>query len=147
MDVSSKYSLLIHVCTKKPQEEWNAFCGSWNGVFGPPLSIQMDKSGEWKNESWAELRSERRIKLLFQGVGAHPWVLERRNGLARGICTRLKEGDLLSGKQILAVVDWRLNSLVPGGGFSAYQMVFGSNPADRYGWNDKDEDLTFAQDT
>ena len=24
-------------------------------------------------------------------------------------------------------------------------MVFGANPADLYGWEDKDEDLTFAQ--
>ena len=30
--------------------------------------------------------------------------------------------------------------------FFAYQMVFGSNPADSSGWEDKDEDLTFAQD-
>ena len=26
-------------------------------------------------------------------------------------------------------------------------MVFGSNPADLSGWENKDEDLTFAQDT
>ena len=26
-------------------------------------------------------------------------------------------------------------------------MVFGSNPADSYGWEDKDEDLTSAKDT
>ena len=32
-------------------------------------------------------------------------------------------------------------------GFPAYQMVFGSNPAELFGWADGDEDLTFAQDT
>ena len=32
-------------------------------------------------------------------------------------------------------------------GFSAYQMVFGSNPADLFGWGDSEEDLLFAQDT
>ena len=32
-------------------------------------------------------------------------------------------------------------------GFSAYQLVFGSNPADNFGWGDEDEDLLFAQDT
>ena len=29
----------------------------------------------------------------------------------------------------------------------AYQLVFGSNPADNFGWGDEDEDLLFAQDT
>ena len=32
-------------------------------------------------------------------------------------------------------------------GYSAFQLVFGSNPADRYGWEDNDDDLLFAQDT
>ena len=32
-------------------------------------------------------------------------------------------------------------------GFSAYQMVFGSNPVDLFGWDDGDEDLLSAQDT
>ena len=34
-----------------------------------------------------------------------------------------------------------------GNGFSAYQMVFGSNPVDLFGWGGKDEDLMFPQDT
>ena len=90
----------------------------------------MDEGEEWKNELWPELRPERRIELLVQGVGAHPWILACRNGLARGIYNRLEEDDRFSGTQILAEVQWRLNALISGGGFSAYHMVFGSNPAD-----------------
>ena len=56
-------------------------------------------------------------------------------------------GDPYSEKQILSAVRWRPNALIPVGGFSALRMVFGANPADLYGWEDKDEDLTFAQDT
>ena len=53
-----------------------------------------------------------------------------------------------SGRQILAEVHWRLNALISGGGNSACELVFGSNPADRYGWRDgKDGGLLFAQDT
>ena len=40
-----------------------------------------------------------------------------------------------------------LDTLISGGAFSVYQMVFGSNPVDLSGWEDKDEDLVFAQDT
>ena len=32
-------------------------------------------------------------------------------------------------------------------GFSAYQMVFGSNPADLFGWENEGEVLMFAQDS
>ena len=34
-----------------------------------------------------------------------------------------------------------------GGELSTYQMVLGSNTMDLYGWEDKDGDLVFAQDT
>ena len=78
------------------------------------------------------MRPDRRVKLLFQGVGARPWILERRNGLADGIYYRLKEDDRFSGNQTIAEVQWRLNTLIPGGAFSAYQTVLGSNPVDLY---------------
>ena len=75
-----------------------------------------------------------------------PWILGGRNGLAPGIYNRLKEDDRFSGAQLPAGAQWRRNTLFPGSGFSAYQMVFGSNPADGYGWGGKDGDLTFAED-
>ena len=84
---------------------------------------------------------------MFQGVGAHPWILERRNGLARGIYNRLHAEKFYSGAQILSEVQWCLNTMVSASGFSAYQLVFGSSPMDLYGWDDTDEDLLFAQDT
>ena len=89
---------------------------------------------------------ERRTKLVFQGAGAHPWILERRNGLARGIYNRLKADRYYTGPQILAEAQWRLNTLVSASGYSAYQLVFGSNPMDLYGWDDSEDDLLFAQD-
>ena len=133
--------------SKNPQEVWDVFCAGWLGTFGPPKSIQMDEGGEWKNEVWMDYCSDRRIKLIFQGVGAHPWLLERRNGLARGIYNRLIEDDRFSSGRILSEVQWCLNTMLSAGGFSAYQMVFGSNPVDSFGWDDGDEDLLFARDS
>ena len=146
MDVFSKYSLLHRVKSKNPQEVRDVFCAGWLGTFGPPKCLQMDEGGERKNEVWADYCTERRIKLLFQGVGAHPWLLGRRNGLARGIYNRLVEDDRFSSEEILGEVQWRLNTMLATSGFSAYQMVFGSNPADLFGWGDSEEDLLFAQD-
>ena len=49
----------------------------------------MGGGGEWENDLWVDLRADRYIKLQYQGVGAHPWILGRRNGPARGIYNRM----------------------------------------------------------
>ena len=130
MDVFSKYSLLHQVKSKNPQEAWDVFCAGWSGTFGPPKSLQMDEGGEWENEVRADYCSERRIKLFFQGVGEHPCLWERRNGLARGIYNRLIEDDRFSSGEILGEVQWCLNAMLSSSGISAYHMVFGFDPAD-----------------
>ena len=56
-------------------------------------------------------------------------------------------GDQFSRKQIPAGAHWCLNSLVSVAGFSAYQLVFGSNPADLLGWGEGDGDLICVRDT
>ena len=89
MDVFPKYSPLPPAPPKNPQEVRGDFCGGRLGTSGPPKCIQMDEGGERKNEIWTDLRVGRGIKLQFQGIGDHPCLLERRNGLARGIYNRL----------------------------------------------------------
>ena len=85
MGVFSDFSLLLPVQSESPREVWDVFCRGRLGTFGPPKCIQTGEGGEWKNQIWTDLCAERRIKLQFQGVGAHPWLSERRNGIARGI--------------------------------------------------------------
>ena len=132
MDVFPKYSILTRVRSKNPQEVWDAFLASWVGVFGAPKSLHP---------------VERRIKPVLRGVGAHPWISGRRNGLARGIYNRLQADRYYAGAQILTEVQSCLNTLVSAGGYSAYQLVFGSNPTDLYSWDDSDDGRLFAQDT
>ena len=52
-----------------------------------------------------------------------------------------------SGRQVLTEVQWCLNTLISASGYSAFQLAFGSYPADRYGWEDNDDDLLLSQDT
>ena len=132
MDVCSEYSLLILVRTRNLTEVCGAFRNPGFGVFGPPQCIQMDEGGGWKNEVQTELRSERRTKLFVQGVSAHPWTLDRRDGFPPGIYNRLMEDDRVRGKQILADVQWRPSTLISGGGFATYRKVFGSKPVDHF---------------
>ena len=92
-------------------------CKSRIGDFGQPESSRSEEGGEWKNEAWADLRSERRIKSQFQGVGVRAEIFGRLNGLALGIYNRLVAGGRFSGKRISARAQWRLNALIFGGGY------------------------------
>ena len=112
MDVFSKYRHLISVRTKNPQEVRDAFCISRIGVFGPPMSIQMGEGGEWDHQ------------IIVPWFSSHPWILERRNSLARGIYNRLKEGDPFSNKQVPRKEQWRLNTLNSAGSFPATRWFF-----------------------
>ena len=98
----------------------------------------MGEGGKLGNEICADFCAKRRIKFQFQGVGARPWLLGRRNCFARGIYARLAAGDRSSGQRILSEVQWRLNASL-----SAGQLAWGSKPAGLFcRW-----DLMFAWDT
>ena len=134
------------VLSDDPQEVWDAACSGWSTSFGRPESMQMYEGGAWKNEIRTDQCAERRIKLQFQGVGAHPCLLERRNGLARGIDNRPIEDGRSASRQIFAITQRCLKAMISAGGFSAYQMVFGSNPVDPSRREDNDADLMFTRD-
>ena len=88
-----------------------------------------DSGGEWKNEVRTGSRPERNISLQLQGKGANSWMLERRNGLARGILYESREGGRFVDMSILNDGQYCLNAVLNHAGFSAYRMAFGSNSA------------------
>ena len=59
------------------------------------------------------------IKFQFPGAGAHPWLLLRSYGLAFCIYDRSAADDRFAIQQIPSEVRWRLNPLLPAGGYSA----------------------------
>ena len=147
LDLISRYSLLVPVRSQNPEEIWDTSCASLVAVFGKPRIMRMDEGGEWKNDLWVDLRADRHIKLQHQGVGAHtPWISERRDGLVRGIYNRMHAEGRYAGRRLISEVQFCLNTMPSTNGFSACHLVFGSNPADNFGWGDEDEDLLFAQD-
>ena len=80
-------------------------------------------------------------------MGARPWILDRRNGIAPGICNRLVVNSRLLCKQLPSELEWSLRALISGGGYLTSQLVSVSNPVDLVGRDDKDGDLMFAQGT
>ena len=147
MDVSSKFSFLTPVRSESLQKASGALSSLRIGIFRLPKSIRMDEGEELQNDVWADFCSGRRIKLFLQWVGARPWILECRNGLARGLLLRLFADGRYTGGQIFAEARWRRNAMIPASGYSAFQLVFGPSVVDLYGWDDRDEDLFLAQDT
>ena len=134
--------------TRPPSRRvWGALRIARIGVFGQPKCIRTYDGGEWQNEVWADPCSERRVKLQIQGAGARSWILERRNGLARCIYYRPVADDRFPGNQGAPEAQWCVTTLESGGGYSAYQLVFGSNPADLFVRDSEDGDLLFAHDT
>ena len=59
----------------------------------------------------------------------------------------MKADGRYAGRQLISEIQFCLSSMLTSNGFSAYQMVFGSNTADNFGQGDEDEDLLFGQDT
>ena len=66
LDVFPKYSLLMPVRSKDPREVWGALRNSRIGVCGQPQSIQIARGGVWRNELWADVSLERKIKLQHE---------------------------------------------------------------------------------
>ena len=93
----------------------------------------MAAGGGRANEIRAGFSPGRRSKHQYQGVGALPWLLERRDGLDRGIYRRPTADGRFSSKQIPPEAQWRLNTLFAAGGYSAHQPIFGPNPIDLCG--------------
>ena len=81
------------------------------------------------------------------GGCAHPLILERRNGLARRIYNCHAADDRFPVRQAPSEVQKSLITDISAGGYSANQLVFGSSPVDLFGWDERDGDLLFAQDT
>ena len=60
---------------------------------------------------------------------------------------RALKDDRFSIKRILSEAQWRLDPMMPAGGFSARQMFSRPNPAGLCDRDARDDDLMFAQDT
>ena len=63
MNLSSWYSGFVLAPSKNPKEVWGAPAKSRLTALGWPQCLQMDSGGEWGNEVWADLRSERNLRL------------------------------------------------------------------------------------
>ena len=85
------------------------------------------------------------MQAQVHGAGERPCLLERRNGITRGSQYRPTAGNRSSRKSIPSEAQRRLSTLLPASGYSAYRLVFGSIPADLFGWGRDHENPLLAQ--
>ena len=139
MGLFSRYSMLVLAPSKNPMAARDAFAASRKTVFGKLRCLRTGIGGGWHSKYGRNIRPQ------FQGKRAHPQMLARRNGLARGIYNRLREDDRFAGRAIANEVPYPLNAMLKRRGFPAPRIVFGSNPADLYPRQDTGADLDFVQ--
>ena len=71
MSATPRNSPLIPVRSENLREAWDARCGSRATIFGDPECIRIDEGGEWGNGNLTDNSLQSRIKIQFQGAGAH----------------------------------------------------------------------------
>ena len=74
--------------------------------------------------------------LQFQEKVDRLCFLGCKDGLERGINIRLLVVDRFSIRSVLGDVQYYVNTSLSHIGYSAYQMIFGANPADLRSWQD-----------
>ena len=137
---SFRHARKTHRCAMRSALHGLGFSGS-PSVSGGMRSVNGRMKFGRTSARGVGLRSNFKERVRF------PWILERRNGLARGTYNRLAADDRFTGEQLLFEESLCLNTLISGGGNAAHRIVFGSNPVDLFGWDSKDEDSVFAQET
>ena len=111
-DLLSRSSTPAKAPSERPLGVGDTFAAPRISVFGKRRCFRMDSGGEWMREVGAGLRSERNSRLQFQGKDAHPWMLGRRNGLARGIYNKLHEDGHFAGRVIFNDAHYCLNAML-----------------------------------
>ena len=74
-------------------------------------------------------------------------MLGRRNGVARGICYRLREDGRFTDKATSNGIHSCVTTMLNHGGFPAYQLVLGSNPVYLHTSSDSWDDVDCEQIT
>ena len=139
MDTRTKFSLCTAIPNREQETTWKAFFTSWVAFFGKPCQIQVGAGGELKNDLRRNQCAENNIEISLAGLGAHPWVIERRHDLIRGIYARLPSDPARSGEMAICEIQRVANRVILSSGYSPYQAVFGCAEADQWGPNEPEE--------
>ena len=131
MDLFSRDAMFVSVYSN-PSEARDAFAVPRPTVSRKWRRLQPGNGGNWRNGVWADLRSERIVRLEFHGKRAHPWMLEPRDGLACGAFNRPRGDGRFSDRTTSNEVQFCLNATLNQGGVAAHRMAVGSNPVDLF---------------
>ena len=145
MDAYSKNSLPIPPRSGNSQEVWSVCRRSLITILGGPKRIQVDGGVKRGNGIRADFRTGRRIKVQFRERARSLGPSDEEMG--SHVAFQIVWLQVVVFRAMAPGNQWRLRTLLPASGYSAYRLVFGSNPADLFVRGGGDEDLLCAQDT
>ena len=65
------------------------FTRQWFRIFGPPGAVISDSEGALTAEAWGRWCDRHGSKRVLLSEDEHGWLIERHNGLLRGIVNRM----------------------------------------------------------
>jgi hypothetical protein len=130
IDVFTRYSGGAIVKTKTGREIVEKFIQHWIGIFAAPKKLMSDNGGEFANEEIIQLGHQFGIEILATAAYS-PWsngICERHNLTLSETVEKVKADRQCSWDTALSWALMAKNSLSNIHGFSAQQLVFGTNP-------------------
>ena len=130
IDHATRYSMACPLKSKEPKEVLRVVMKHWVAYFGSPNSFLVDNGGEFDNDEYRDMAQN--LNSVLRTTAAYsPWsngLVERHNAILGEMVVKTLE-DVQCSLDI--AVSWAVsakNTLANVHGFSANQLVFGSNP-------------------
>lgn len=131
IDTVTRFSSAAPIDSKKADHILTKTFEKWICIFGRPRSYISDNGGEFVNETFNEACSNLSI-VLKTSPSESPWcngIVERHNGLLGNMIEAVLEETNCNLEIAVAWSTNSKNSLANVFGFSAHQLVFGTNPS------------------
>lgn len=131
IDTVTRFSSAAPIVSKKADHILTKTFEKWICIFGRPRSYISDNGGEFVNETFNEACSTLSI-VIKTSPSESPWcngIVERHNGLLGNMIEAVLEETNCNLEIAVAWATNSKNSLSNVFGFSAHQLVFGTNPS------------------
>ncbi len=130
IDTLTRYSCVVAVISKKPEEIISKLFTHWISVFGRPSQFISDNGGEFINEEFTSLCEHLDIR-VNTSPSESPWcngLVERHNGVVGAMISKIMEETNVHRSIAIAWAQNAKNTLNNVYGFSPHFLVFGCNP-------------------
>ena len=130
IDTFTRLSAATLIFDKKPRTIVNGLMTKWCWVYGTPQCFLTDNGGEFSNKTMEDLCLGFNIRLRNTAAESlfSNGICERHNATLTETYLKMRESSSLPPEMALQCSVFAKNCLVSKGGFSPFQLIFGTNP-------------------